>query len=106
LPVIWWMRRRRRPVAVRYARVDILKKGPSSGAFLRRLRAVMRVLAIVAATIALVRPQSGARADSARGEGIDIMLVLDISSSMLAEDFQPDNRLAVAKKELKKFVSG
>src|SRR6186997_2173127 len=83
LPLIWWMRRRRRPVAVRYARVDILKKGPSSGAFLRRLRAVLRVLAIVGATIALVRPQSGARADSARGEGIDIMLVLDISSSML-----------------------
>jgi Ca-activated chloride channel family protein len=106
LPLIWWMRRRRRPVAVRYARVDILRKGPVSGAFLRRLRAVLRVIAIVAATLALVRPQSGARADSARGEGIDIMLVLDISSSMLAEDFQPDNRLAVAKNELKKFVSG
>lgn len=106
LPLLWWLRRRRRPVAVRYARVDILRKGPSSGKFLRRLRAALRVIAIIAATVALVRPQSGARADSARGEGIDIMLVLDISSSMLAEDFQPLNRLAVAKERLKAFVRG
>lgn len=106
VPLVWWLRRRRKPVAVRYARVDILARGPRSGVFLRRMRIAFRVLALAAATIALARPQSGARADSARGEGIDIMLVLDISSSMLAEDFQPLNRLAVAKIRLKAFVQG
>jgi Ca-activated chloride channel family protein len=106
LPLVWWLRRRRRPVAVRFARVDILVRGPKSGVFLRRLRVTLRVVALAAATVALARPQSGARADSARGEGIDIMLVLDISSSMLAEDFQPLNRLAVAKERLKAFVGG
>ncbi len=106
LPLVWWLRRRRRPVAVRYARVDLLARGPRSGKLLRRLRATLRTVAIVAATVALARPESGARADSARGEGIDIMLVLDISSSMLAEDFQPLNRLAVAKERLKAFIRG
>jgi Ca-activated chloride channel family protein len=104
LPVIWFFRRRRKPVAVRYARVDILARGPTSGAALRRLRTALRILALVGATVALARPQSGARAVSGRGEGIDIMLVLDISSSMLAEDFQPLNRLEVAKERLKAFV--
>ena len=106
LPLVWWLRRRRRPVAVRYARVDLLVRGPRSGKLLRRVRATLRTVAIVAATVALARPESGARADSARGEGIDIMLVLDISSSMLAEDFQPLNRLAVAKERLKAFIRG
>jgi Ca-activated chloride channel family protein len=106
LPLLWWIRRRRRPVAIRYARVDILARGPSSGAFLRRLRGTLRAIALFAAVVALARPQSGARADSARGEGIDIMLVLDISSSMLAEDFQPLNRLVVAKEKLKEFIRG
>ncbi|HKS07471.1 MAG TPA: VWA domain-containing protein [Gemmatimonadaceae bacterium] len=105
IPLLWWVRRRRRPVAVRYARVDILAKGPRSGAMLRRLRTALRLLALVAATVALARPQSGARAVSGRGEGIDIMLVLDISSSMLAEDFQPLNRLEVAKERLKAFIA-
>lgn len=105
IPLIWWLRRRRKPVAVRYARVDVLARGPKSGSGLRRLRTALRLFALVAATIALARPQSGARAVSGRGEGIDIMLVLDISSSMLAEDFQPLNRLEVAKERLKAFVS-
>ncbi|MCB9462925.1 MAG: VWA domain-containing protein [Candidatus Eisenbacteria bacterium] len=39
-------------------------------------------------------------------EGIDIVLAIDISSSMKAEDFQPKNRLHVAKEEAKKFVAG
>src|SRR5436305_7839489 len=92
LPLLWWLRRRRKPIAVRYARVDILSRGPKAGAFLRRVRMALRYVALLGATLALARPESGARPDSARGEGIDIMLVLDISSSMLTEDFQPRNR--------------
>ncbi|HYV96925.1 MAG TPA: VWA domain-containing protein [Gemmatimonadaceae bacterium] len=106
LPLLWWLRRRRRVAAVRFARVDLLLKGPRAGKWLRRVRTALRIIAIVTATVALARPQSGARADSAHGEGIDIMLVQDISSSMLAEDFQPLNRLAVAKERLKGFIRG
>jgi Ca-activated chloride channel family protein len=104
--LLWWLGRKRRPVAVRYARVDLLARGPRVGKMLYRLRALLRLLALVGVTVALARPQSGSRADSARGEGIDIMLVVDISSSMLAEDFQPLNRLAVAKERVKEFIRG
>lgn len=103
LPLWWLVRRRRKPAAVRYARVDILRKGPAAGRALSRARIFLRVLAVVGATLALARPQSGARADTARGEGIDIVLALDVSSSMLAEDFQP-RRLDVAKARAKAFV--
>jgi Ca-activated chloride channel family protein len=103
LPVWWLVRRKRRPAAVRYARVDVLMRGPRSGRWLRRTRVALRVLAIVGGALALARPQSGARADSARGEGIDIVLALDVSSSMLAEDLQP-RRLDVAKDQAKAFV--
>jgi hypothetical protein len=41
-----------------------------------------------------------------KSEGIDIVLVLDISGSMRAEDMKPDNRLTVAKQVAKKFVEG
>ena len=105
VPLVWWLRHRRTPVAVRYARVDLLRRAPRSGALLRRLRVALRILAIAGATLALARPQAGARADRARGEGIDIMIALDISSSMLAEDFQPLNRLAVAKERVKAFIA-
>ena len=39
-------------------------------------------------------------------EGIAIVLVVDISSSMLAEDFRPQNRLAIAKREVQRFIEG
>ena len=39
-----------------------------------------------------------------KSEGIDIMMCLDVSSSMQAEDFKPHNRLYVSKEEMKKFV--
>jgi len=55
--------------------------------------------------LALSRPQTGAAKVEVKSEGIDIVLALDISGSMRAEDFKP-NRLAVAKNVAKEFVSG
>lgn len=56
--------------------------------------------------IAIARPQSVESEREFKTEGIDIMMCLDISGSMMAEDFQPENRLAVAKQEAKKFIAG
>ncbi|HLL23269.1 MAG TPA: VWA domain-containing protein, partial [Kofleriaceae bacterium] len=64
-----------------------------------------RYLALAALVVALARPRSGARAEDATSEGIDIAIAFDISSSMLAEDFQPNNRLEVAKAKIKQFVA-
>ena len=56
--------------------------------------------------IALARPQTGQAREVLRGQGIDIVIVLDISGSMAALDFQPDNRLEVAKRVISEFVAG
>jgi Ca-activated chloride channel family protein len=57
-------------------------------------------------TVALARPQTGGTRMEVRSEGIDIILALDISGSMRAEDFKPHNRLHVAKEVAKSFVQG
>jgi Ca-activated chloride channel family protein len=65
----------------------------------------LRGLALLGLALALARPQRGGRPESVRSEGIDIVVAFDLSSSMLAEDFQPLNRLEVAKQELKTFIA-
>jgi Ca-activated chloride channel family protein len=105
VPLAWWWSRRRRVLSVPYARVDLLAQSGARRSWWRRVRVATQVLALVAASVALARPQSGASAEAARSEGIDIVLVLDLSSSMLAEDFQPRNRLEVAKERLKAFIA-
>ena len=106
IPVWWvWRRRRHRPAIV-FSRADVLARGPRAGRGIARLLVVLRGLAIAALVIALARPRSGARAETITSEGINIVLVVDLSSSMLAEDFQPQNRLEVAKDVVKQFVNG
>jgi Ca-activated chloride channel homolog len=54
--------------------------------------------------LALARPRAGAHAVTSTSEGINIVVAFDISSSMLAQDFQPQNRLEVARERIKSFV--
>lgn len=70
---------------------------------LRHAPFVFRMSAIALLIIAFARPQTSARGENIFSEGIDITLVLDISGSMLAEDFQP-NRLEAAKKVAIEFL--
>ena len=109
LPLIaWWLwwRRHRRPDAILFSRVDLLRRGPGRGRWAVRALLALRAIALIAGTAALARPRSGARTEQVIGDGISIMLTFDISSSMLAEDFQPQNRLEVAKEKVKQFVLG
>lgn len=64
-----------------------------------------RVLAVALLTIALARPQSVDKWEDISTEGIDIVISLDISSSMLARDFKPD-RLEASKELATEFISG
>jgi Ca-activated chloride channel family protein len=64
---------------------------------------IFRGLAFVALVIALARPQLTMKEEEVKANGIDIMLVMDLSSSMLAQDFQPD-RLEVSKRVAADFV--
>lgn len=71
----------------------------------RFLLTAFRVAAVALFIVAFARPRSGTEYTEVTSEGIDIMMALDVSSSMQAEDFKPHNRLYVAKEELKKFVN-
>lgn len=66
---------------------------------------VLRAIAIALLIIVLARPQSTDRWQNVSTEGIDILIALDISSSMLAQDFQP-NRLEASKDVAIEFISG
>ncbi len=106
LPLWWAWRRRRTPRAVRFSRVRTVAAGPRAGRRLTRTLFVLRNLALAGAIVALAGPRSGARTETVTSEGINIVLVVDLSSSMLALDFQPENRLEVAKTTMKSFVAG
>lgn len=67
---------------------------------------ILRAAAWLLLLIALARPQTGQAREVLRGQGIDIVIALDISGSMAALDFQPDNRLEVAKRVIGEFVAG
>lgn len=65
----------------------------------------LRYLGIILCVIALARPQTIKGIMKNYSEGIDIMLVMDASESMFAEDFQPHNRFYVAKEKATQFIA-
>jgi len=104
VPALWvWSRRPagRRP-AVLWVRVGRWGGGP--GAWLLRAVEALPWLALALALLALGRPQQGLRQSEVETRGVDIMLAIDISPSMGAEDFRPRNRLFVAKETAAEFV--
>jgi len=64
----------------------------------------LRTLALLGLVVALARPQSGHSEVTVSTEGVDVMLALDTSGSMRAEDIQPGNRLAAARTVARRFV--
>lgn len=107
LPAIFWYRSRsyRRP-AIRYSAVaDARAANPGVSRIASNLPRAARALAFTAFIVALARPQTGITNETVRTEGIDIIMVLDVSTSMLAEDLQP-NRLEAAKAVGSEFVGG
>ena len=105
LPAWWLAARRRAPAAIVFSRVSVLARGPRVGRGLARALALLRNLALATGILALARPRSGAHAETSTTDGINIVIAFDISSSMLALDFQPQNRLEVAKAKIKQFVA-
>ena len=73
---------------------------------LRPLLVVLRMAALALLITAMARPQAGTQLIDLSAEGIDIMLTLDVSSSMEARDLGADNRLEVAKKVVAEFIAG
>jgi Ca-activated chloride channel family protein len=96
----WWSRKRAAERLGRLAsplQLQLLQDGQSVSR--RRWRGALRVLALSQFILALARPQWGASEVDVEQQGIDLVVALDISRSMLAADIQPD-RLRRAKVEL------
>jgi Ca-activated chloride channel family protein len=106
LVYVYVRRRRHRSGAIRYSDVESLKKADvrQTGRN-RHVLFVLRVFALAALILAFSRPQTGVTSETVSAEGIDIILAIDVSSSMLAEDLEP-NRLEAAKAVAVEFVEG
>ena len=108
LPVlVWWYRRQRmgRRGGLRFSDTSVVHRfRPASILKYRHVPSVLRVVAIGLAILALARPQTGTEGAEVMTEGIDIVLSLDISGSMGAEDYKPRNRLYVAKTVISEFI--
>lgn len=108
IPVLiaWYIwKGRKKQAAITYSSLKVVEKiKPTLRERLVHLPFALRMLAILFLIIALARPQNFSAGESVNTEGIDIAMVLDISGSMLAEDFKP-NRLDAAKNVIDNFVS-
>ena len=101
---VWQELRGRRP----HMRVSTTAPWTSGGtsvlAVLRHLPFVLRTLALTMIVVAIARPRSSSELEKIDTEGIDIILAMDVSTSMLARDFNPD-RISAAKDIAIEFIS-
>ena len=108
VPMIGWYvwRHRDMDTSLRLSTLKGFARAPRTYKwYLRHVPFTLRMLAMAVLVVALARPQSTDRWSNTTTEGIDIVVALDISGSMLAEDFKP-NRLEAAKTDATKFISG
>jgi Ca-activated chloride channel family protein len=100
-----WQSLRKRP-GMRFSTTSVARAaGPSWRVRLRVLPTVLRVAGLSLAIIAMARPQDRNVIREQFAEGVDIMMVLDTSTSMRAEDFTP-NRFEAAKNVGAQFIAG
>ncbi|MFA5388152.1 MAG: VWA domain-containing protein [Candidatus Omnitrophota bacterium] len=105
--LIWYYFRRAklREAGIIFSDIAIPKNiTPGMRVRYRHLPMILRMAAVFIFILALARPQAGQKEEEIITEGIDIMLTLDISGSMKAEDFVPQNRLGAAKDALREFI--
>ncbi len=108
-PLVYFYFYSRKSNQVPFSSVETLKRlKPSFAQRHRYIPGILRTVSIVLIIIALARPQSGNEQTKVLTEGIDIVLAVDVSGSMLAEDFEINgkryNRLYVIKQVVKDFI--
>ena len=106
IPVLafWYYRSyHKRYATLRMSSLESIRGLTSIRGRLRGMLPLLRLFAFIALVIAIARPQKVLKEEEIKAEGIDIGLVMDLSSSMLAQDFKPD-RLEVSKRVAGEFV--
>lgn len=100
----WYTRQRNRVATLQFSDLRLTTHlVPSLRQRARGVLPGLRYLALVLLILGLARPQSGNAREIILGEGVDIAIVLDISGSMAALDFEP-NRLGAAKQVIQDFI--
>jgi Ca-activated chloride channel homolog len=103
---LWTLRRVSGTAAFRYSDTRLLADLPVNWRVrLRLLPEILRIIGWVLLVIALARPQAGQTQEIIRGQGIDIVLAVDISGSMGTGDFGGQNRLEAAKGVITDFIN-
>jgi Ca-activated chloride channel family protein len=107
IPVIvfYIYREKNNKTAVRFSNLsDVKKMKPSFAIWARHLLILLKIAGFSLLIVALARPQKGSSFEEITTQGVDIMVAMDISGSMAALDFKPDNRLEVAKRQMIEFI--
>jgi Ca-activated chloride channel family protein len=104
---LWYFKKRKgRGSTIRFSHLGFIKEAYRPSAVrVRHLLFLLRLLALVFLIIAFARPQSGIKGEEVITQGIDIVLAMDVSSSMLAEDIKP-NRVEASKQVAAEFIQG
>ena len=107
LLVLWYiLRHKKQEAAVSFSDLKGMAKLPKTWkAYLRHLLFALKMAALALLIVALARPQSSSTNSTSNIEGIDIVMAMDVSGSMLARDLKPD-RLTAAKNVASDFVKG
>ena len=101
----WFAAGARRRALEQFADLDLIRRLTLSVDHrARRWKSALVVMALGLSVVALARPQFGTRVETVRREGMDIVVALDLSNSMLAEDIAP-NRLERSKLEIQRLIS-
>ena len=105
IAVLWALRTAWRKKALQKLGNTILLRQlmPEYSASRSVIKLVLRLMALASVIIMLARPQFGSRLEEVRRQGVEVIIALDVSNSMLAEDIQPD-RLTRAKQALSRLI--
>jgi Ca-activated chloride channel family protein len=107
IPLLLLARRERgRAAALQYSDLSLMQGLPRSTRLRTRwVPSALRLTALALLVLAVARPQTGRSLEVIRGQGVDIVMALDISGSMAALDFEPQNRLGAAKQVIDDFIA-
>lgn len=108
IPYILWyiLRRKKTEPSLQMSTISMYAKAPKTWKnYLMHAPFVLRIITIIMIILILARPQDTNSWQNSEIQGIDIMLAMDVSTSMLAEDLKP-NRIEAAKRVASEFING
>ena len=103
---VWlWLQRKKRRASLQFSSLKVFKQLRGGlRVYFSKCSIFFKLASLVFVIIALARPQKADVKVNRTAEGIDIILALDVSDSMLIEDMEPENRLEASKETIRKFI--